>query len=647
MLFRSREFASGSLTVNTPLPETFANYNPGPVLAALVASSADAKDPLIPFMIWMASEPHVAQGPQNALAWLLENGAATMPLSGQLARKTMRRICDLQRPENMDAAIQFAASVLDNSADLAAATLSGLIEGQKGKAIPPAKPASVQFAKLSASPNKEVVARAQELATLWGDPVALKILLAKISDPTAPDDARIKAIQVARQTKSDTTRDALLALLSTKNSDSLDIAAVQALSEVGGDNVSAALIARWKSFSPAARRATAETLVARSSGRDALLDAVENKTIAPSEVSATVIRSLANSTDQRVRERTAKLIGRFRESDANKLKLIAAQKKVVLTGQPDVNAGHEIARKICLTCHKLYGEGAEVGPDLTGVGRSTLDALLANVIDPNQIVGKGYENTEVETKDGRTLNGRIVEDTDTRLKLLSAGPKEEVIAKSDITHLRTSELSVMPEGLEQMPAADFRNLIWYILNPPQDNRPWTPALRKELIGDENAGQKRSQAVPLSPPPIDGESVALWNPEWRVICPPFEGAPAKFSEYAGRQNVLMTHPPSRTEAAALERVLELPAGKKAELTFAVAAHEKGDWQLRIRADGKLIHQRMIDHSGDRWKPVRVDLTPYAGKKVTLRLENAANDWSWEFGYWHDIEVRLTELTAKAP
>ena len=109
---------------------------------------------------------------------------------------------------------------------------------------------------------------------------------------------------------------------------------------------------------------------------------------------------------------------------------------------------------------------------------------MANVIDPNQVIGKGYENTEIETKDGRTVNGRIVEDTDTRVKLLASGPKEEIIAKSEIAKMHTSELSLMPEGLEQMPDADFRNLIWYILNPPQDNRPMTPALRKELLGEE-------------------------------------------------------------------------------------------------------------------------------------------------------------------
>jgi putative heme-binding domain-containing protein len=143
---------------------------------------------------------------------------------------------------------------------------------------------------------------------------------------------------------------------------------------------------------------------------------------------------------------------------------------ILAGGAPDFEAGHELVRKTCLVCHKLYGEGAEVGPDLTGVGRSTLDALLANVIDPNQVIGKGYENVMIETKDGRSLSGRLVESTDSRVKLLSAGPKEEVVARSDIESMRTSELSVMPEGLEQMPDRDFRNLILYVLHPPQEGR---------------------------------------------------------------------------------------------------------------------------------------------------------------------------------
>ena len=197
---------------------------------------------------------------------------------------------------------------------------------------------------------------------------------------------------------------------------------------------------------------------------------MEARAIFANELSASVIRSLTQSGDAAVRERAAKDIGRVRAADADKLKIIAAKKQMILSGTGDAVAGHELAKKTCLICHKFYGEGAEVGPDLTGVGRSTLDALLANVIDPNQVIGKGYENVSVDTKDGRSLSGRMIENTDTRVRLLSAGPKEEVVAKSEIESLRVTENSVMPEGLEQMPDADFRNLMLFILNPPQERK---------------------------------------------------------------------------------------------------------------------------------------------------------------------------------
>src|SRR4051812_48848384 len=115
---------------------------------------------------------------------------------------------------------------------------------------------------------------------------------------------------------------------------------------------------------------------------------------------------LAQNPDESIRTLAAQTLGRFPATDSDKLKFIAQKKRIVLSKTPDFKAGHDLALKPCLVCHKMHGEGGEVGPDLTGVGRSTLDALLANVIDPNQVVGKGYENTAVETKDGRTINGR-------------------------------------------------------------------------------------------------------------------------------------------------------------------------------------------------------------------------------------------------
>jgi hypothetical protein len=138
-------------------------------------------------------------------------------------------------------------------------------------------------------------------------------------------------------------------------------------------------------------------------------------------------------------------------------------------------------------------------------------------------------------------------------------------------------------------------------------------------------------------PADGESVALWNPEWRVLAPDFEHSPRKLPEFAGHRNVLLTHPFSKEKGAALERVFDVPSGKKTGLKLSVAAHEQGDWELRVFANEKLLKKQLIDPKGDRWKNVSVDLSEFAGKQVALRLENVANDWNWEFGYWSDLKV----------
>ena len=657
-----RQLTSGSLTVNTK-PQREPNAPElAEILAAVIAATPNANDLTLNHLVWMAAEPLVAKDPKFAFGLLARANVRTAPLAGTLAFKTMRRVCDLQSPAQLDAALDFLGSLPATDALLPFA-LNGLVDGQKGKALKPAKPTEAALKPLLASPREDVARFARQLGALWGDAGAMQASLALVNDAKAPLDERLKAAQTARQLKNDAARDALLKAITPGNPEPLVLEAIAGLGQLGGAS-SEALFAQWKSFAPAARRAAAETLASRNNWASQLLSEIEQKRILASDIPAATIRTLTRSEADygMLAKRATALFGRVRDANADKLKLIAAKKDMILKtpGQPDLKAGHEVAKKVCFTCHKLHGEGADIGPDLTGVGRSSLDALLANIIDPNQIIGAGYEMVEVTTKDDRSVSGRLVENTDTRVRLLSAGPKEDVVAKSDIARLRVSELSVMPEGLEQMPDGDFRNLIAYLLNPPGDKAPFSwrndsggagvpPAAAPKggksgekkagIPGDANAlrlGQPRS---------VDWESVSLWNPEWRVLAPDFEGTPAKLVEFAGKRNVLLTHPFDREKPAALERELTIPAGQKTTLKFSVASHEKGDWELRVVANGKPLHKQLVAHKhADAWHPVTVDLTPLAGQKVTLRLENAATGWSWEFGYWTAIEVKSERVTA---
>ena len=640
-----RLFTSGSLTVNTTPRQSVATEALLPHYRALLERPSTLDDFYYPHIVWMAMEPRVAENPESFLALLREVDTS---VSAYCLYRVARRVSDLSdavaRTRELNRFMEFLGGMAERTA-LAASALDGLIKAQEAKGPSPTIDLGPILARLSANP--ELASRARRLATLYGDTGASRMLLAWIYDPKATATQKQQGIRAARESQSDAAEKALLAFLKSKpESPALTVEAVRALAVFKKDDMAYALLDAWPTFDAGTRRAAAEVLVARTKWARALLTGIKRDIVRPEDISATARRGLAMSLDATVQDDAEKLLGPHRATSEEKQALIQAKRQVVLNGQPDIDKGREVTRQACLVCHKLHGEGADVGPDLTGVGRSSLAALLHNIIDPNEVIGNGYEMTEVQLKDDSTLSGRIVEDTDQRLRLVAAGPVEHVIRKEDIARkegrllIEKKPISLMPEGLEQMPDEDFRNMMWFLLNPPEDRRPWSPELRRELLGE--APEKEAAAAPAH----DLESVALWNPDWRVVCPPFEIAPAKLTEYHGRRNVLLTHPIDRNKPSALETTLDLPPGRHSELAFYVASHDSGNWELRVQVDGKNVHRRVVDARGERWKQVRVDLLPWAGRSVSVRLENAANDWNWEFGYWSDLQLHFNKPSKQA-
>ena len=91
-----------------------------------------------------------------------------------------------------------------------------------------------------------------------------------------------------------------------------------------------------------------------------------------------------------------------------------------LNGANVVN-GRAVFQRTCGSCHKMYGEGGTIGPDITGSNRANLDYLLSNVLTPNAEVQDAYKMVVVTTRDGRTHSGNVVSETDRQLTLRVVG----------------------------------------------------------------------------------------------------------------------------------------------------------------------------------------------------------------------------------
>lgn len=365
-----------------------------------------------------------------------------------------------------------------------------------------------------------------------------------------------------------------------------------------------------------------------------MLDAIAEGQVSSSGFPAPVRRALATSKDKAIRDQAFKVLGAWQDSSDDIKALIAAKKQACLTGDPDFVNGKLIFTSTCMVCHEFHGGGQKVGPDLIGSGRSNLDAILANVIDPNQIIGNGYENFTVSTKDGRTLAGRVVEDTPGHVKLLGAGGAAQVVPRDQIASLTNTKQSLMPMGFGNLPDAAFRDMMWYILTPPEEG-PLTPEKKKLLIQGVEVPETASKPKGTNWRAIDWESVSLWNPDWKVSAPDFERTPVKLAEYHGKTNVLLMHPfPDKKTPASFERKMKV---EKTRLKFSVAADDRGDWIVKAVVNGQVVKEVAVDHEKPRWKTVEVDLTKFAGQEVTLRLEAHASGWNMEFSYWHGIEL----------
>ncbi len=632
-----RQFVSSKLTLNAPPLVPVHEVIMGGVLDELLKSSARDNDPVINFLFWMALEPIVAYDPIHPLGFYVGSGGQKesgmlklMPMSGVILNKIMRRVCDLHDESWLSRSVIELGKLQEADSPLILQALQGLIDGQRGRAMVPNPEALAVMQKFASFASKDVVSRAQQVGVLWGDASSLKGSLVRIADPTVNESDRIAGIRALRSQRTDDIRDALVRVITVSGSDAIKVEAIRTLGEIGNDGIAARLLGLWEGMSPASRQASAELLSTRGVYLSAFLKAVQAGTVKRGDIPPTVVRKLATHNEPVVRLEAEKIFGKFTASSEEKLKLIAAKRRMVIQGPIDLEAGHEVARRTCFICHVMYGEGGQVGPDLTGVGRSSLDALLHNVINPNEIIGQGYENVELETKDDRSIGGRMVENTDSRVRMMLAGGQEEIVAKSDIRSIRVTANSVMPEGLEQMPDADFRNVIWFILAHPKDGKPLTEARKKELI---NAGGDQASLIS----PTDGESIALWNPEWTIACPNFEAAPAKLPQFEGHKNVLMTHPTDGRTPASIARAVVLPRGQKSELRFSVAAHQKGDWNLRVLVDGELLKEQNVSRAQGVWHSISVDLGGFAGRRVVLRLENAAHSGNKDFAYWSDLQL----------
>lgn len=311
-----------------------------------------------------------------------------------------------------------------------------------------------------------------KLAATWGSTTFEKqlteivaALKAHLASEKEPDTKRLES---ARQLLEVRPGDAkivteLLETISPRSSPQFAAGLLEALGASTVPTVGQTLVERLNGFTPTSRQAALRVLLSRPESTRAFLGAVGKGTASLSDLTLDQKQILANHPDKKLAAIARKLLekgGGLPSADRQKVidQLLPLTKKA---GDPVL--GKAIFKKQCMTCHTHTGEGAKIGPDLTGVAVHPKSHLLIDIMDPSRSVEGNYRVYVVTTQDGRVLNGLMASETKTAIELYDAQAKKHVILREDIDQIIATPKSLMPEGFEkQLAPEELVNLLEFL-----------------------------------------------------------------------------------------------------------------------------------------------------------------------------------------
>jgi putative heme-binding domain-containing protein len=442
-----------------------------PILESLADRPVENSDANIPLMLWYGAEPLIHDDPSR-----FASVVATSKIS-ILRRHGARRIASLNSDE---ARSEGLTEILARSRDDAALSdaLSGILRGLEGRRrVGPPDYWNEIYARLQNSENADVRQRAIQLALKFDDETAITQLKSVAEDPSSKLADRIVAIDSLVASKVDGFATVLLSLI---DDDAVLSNVLRGLAEYEHPETVKTIIGRYSEMPAESRRQAIQTLASRRDWAVHLLDAIETKRIARSEVPAFTARQVRNLGDDRLTARMNAVWGEVRATPRDRARRIAGFKQRLTPHElshGDLSAGRVLFAKLCANCHQLFGQGRKVGPDITGAQRNNLDYLLENLVDPSAQVSRDFQLEVIQTESGRVITGLVKSETDAAITV-STTDSDIVIPVDEIEVRKKSVVSMMPEGqLKTLTFTQTRDLISYLgsgkqVPLPAENEDW-------------------------------------------------------------------------------------------------------------------------------------------------------------------------------
>jgi putative heme-binding domain-containing protein len=435
-------------------------------LPLLWAGDAEDASGHLPLLTWWALEAK-AEKEREAVFTFLKTDAAflkTTLFRDHLAERLAKRYAMAGGEDNLNACADLLA--LTEDATLRAKFVAGIAAAFEGAELPPLP------AALAKSLNEHLAKHSGgdlTLALRSGNPDALKKALALLSNAKESNVARIAVAKTLAELGKTEAVAPMVAILKGSNPPGLKRGILQAAARFDDRRIAEALLTAYESQiagDKALREDALRVLAGRKAWALELVHFVNQWKVPARHVPVDVVRQLSLHRDPVI---DAALDTHWKgllatgPSEA-KEKEMARIKDVLKAGLGDPEKGKLQYSARCAICHKLFGEGMAIGPELTGYDRGSVDFWLDNLFNPSLEIREGFGNYIVKLKNGQILTGIMDAQDAAGIVLKDIAGNRTPVKQAEIDSLEASPVSLMPEGLTTgMSDIDLRDFFAYLM----------------------------------------------------------------------------------------------------------------------------------------------------------------------------------------
>jgi putative heme-binding domain-containing protein len=427
-----------------------------PIVRNLLTHDEDADDIYVPLLLWWAIESKCDADRDRVLALFQDSDIWQRRLAQtHLLHRVMRRYAAAGTRKDLLTCAELLRLAPD--AERSKRLLRGFEEAFQGRPLGTLPPELAEALARFGGSSVTLGLRQNKLE-------AVEKALAVLANAKADINERLQYIQIFGEVPQLRCLPVLLSIVEQASDDTLRMAALTALQPYDDPRIPTTVLKLYPRFPDDVRSVAQTLLTSRKAWALGLLLAVDEGKLDRKTLPVDVVRGITVHRDERITQLIAKHWGAIEgATTATMQQQVERLGSVLRSGSGTPYPGKKLFQATCAKCHQLFGQGGQVGPDLTTYKRDDIPNLLLHIVNPSAEIREGYETLLVTTKDGRAVTGFLVDKDNQVVVLRGADGQTITVRQEQIEEMLRQRKSLMPEGLlDSMSEQQVRDLFAYL-----------------------------------------------------------------------------------------------------------------------------------------------------------------------------------------